>query len=127
MATTALDLKELARLRGPEWAGFPAGTRLGHLHLTVGDLEDSEEFYKSLGLQRTLDWGTFRFLAWDRYHHHVAINLVEGRNAAPVTPDLAGLESFSVRGPLLEERLDPAGVRVLPENGEVALSSRREL
>jgi catechol 2,3-dioxygenase len=115
MATIALDLEELARLSGPEWAGFPAGTRLGHMHLTVGDLDGSQEFYELLGLRLTLDWGAFRFLAWDGYHHHLAINLVEGRKAAPVTPEISGLESFSVHRALYQrERRDPAGIRVLP-------------
>jgi catechol 2,3-dioxygenase len=113
MATIALDLEELASLPGPEWDGFPDGTRLGHMHLTVGNLDRSQEFYESLGLRQTLDWGAFRFLAWEGYHHHLAINLVEGRNAAPVSPEITGLESFSVRRDLLEkDRVDPSGIRL---------------
>ena len=83
MATIALNLDDLASLPGPEWRGFLAGTRLGHLHLTVGNLDRSVEFYKTLGLKMTLDWGTFKFLSWNGYHHHVALTLVEGRGAAP--------------------------------------------
>jgi catechol 2,3-dioxygenase len=93
MATWALDLDELTQLPGREWSGFPAGSRLGHIHLTVSDLDASQMFYESLGMNLTLDWGTFRFMAWDGYHHHVAINLVEGRKAGPVTPEISGLES----------------------------------
>jgi catechol 2,3-dioxygenase len=81
MATIALDLEELARLPGR--GGFPAGTRLGHMHLTVSDLDHAQKFYESLELKLTSDWGAFRFLSWAGYHHHLAINLVEGRNAAP--------------------------------------------
>jgi catechol 2,3-dioxygenase len=114
MATIALDLEELASLPGPEWGGFPEGTRLGHMHLTIGNLDRSQEFYESMGLRQTLDWGAFRFLAWEGYHHHLAINLVEGRNAAPVSPEITGLESFSIRRDLLErERVDPSGLRLL--------------
>lgn len=114
MATIALDLDELANLPGPEWKGFPQDTRLGHLHLTVGNLDRSQEFYDSLGLQLTLDWGVFRFLAWDGYHHHLAINLVEGRNAAPISPDITGLESFSIhRNSFETERMDPSGIRLV--------------
>ena len=118
MATNALDLEELARLPGPQWHGFPPGTRLGHMHLTVGDLDRSLEFYKALGLKLTLDWGTFQFLSWDGYHHHLALNLAEGRHAAPVAPEIAGLESFSIeRDSLLLEVLDPNGIRlVLPSS-----------
>ena len=114
MATIALDLEELERLPGADWAGFPSGTRLGHMHLTVGDLNRSQQFYESLGLQLTLDWGSFRFLSWNGYHHHLAINLLEGRGAAPITPETAGLESFSIRHHSLEkETMDPAGIRLV--------------
>jgi len=113
MATIALDLDELANLPGSEWKGFPQGTRLGHMHLTVGNLDRSQEFYESLGLRLTLDWGAFRFLAWDGYHHHLAINLVEGRNAASISPDITGLESFSIHRDLADkERVDPSGIRL---------------
>jgi catechol 2,3-dioxygenase len=114
MATIALDLEELARLPGPQWEGFPPSTCLGHMHLTVGNLERSLEFYKALGLQMTLDWGAFKFLSWGGYHHHVALNLVEGRNALPVSPEIAGLESFSIARDLFEqETLDPSGIRLV--------------
>ena len=115
MATIALDLDELARLPGPEWDGFPPGTRLGHMHLTVGNLDRSLEFYKTLGLQMTLDWGMFKFLSWDGYHHHLALNLIEGREAAPVAPEIAGLESFSIhRDSFLQEAMEPNGLQLLP-------------
>jgi catechol 2,3-dioxygenase len=114
MATIVLDLEELARLPGPEWEGFPPGTRLGHMHLTVGNLDRSLEFYKTLGLKMTLDWGAFKFLSWGGYHHHVALNLVEGRNAAPISPEITGLESFSIAcDSFQKETLDPNGIRLV--------------
>ena len=117
MATLPLDLHELAQLPGPEWQGFPAGSRLGHMHLTVSDLDSSQAFYEKLGLQLTLDWGAFRFLAWDGYHHNLAINLVEGRNAAPVTGNSSGLESFSVAHDAQATQLvDPNGIRIVRED-----------
>jgi catechol 2,3-dioxygenase len=115
MATLSLDLRELASLPGPEWAGFPAGTRLGHMHLSVGNLDRSQEFYESLGLRRTLDWGSFRFFSWEGYHHHLALNLMEGRGAAPISPEISGLESFSIRRDTVPEKLvDPDGINITP-------------
>jgi catechol 2,3-dioxygenase len=123
MATWALDLDELTQLPGPEWKGFPAATRLGHVHLTVSDLDDSQEFYESLGMSVTLDWGTFRFMSWDGYHHHVAINLVEGRKAAVVTPEISGLESFSLnRDSVPGMIVDPNGI-ALKQYGAVRKAS----
>jgi catechol 2,3-dioxygenase len=123
MATWALDLDELTQLSGPEWNGFPPGTRLGHMHLTVSDLDRSQEFYESLGMKLTLDWGTFRFMAWDDYHHHVAINLVEGRKALPVTPDINGLEAFSIERDSVHGKIvDPNGI-ALKQHGVVRKAS----
>jgi catechol 2,3-dioxygenase len=117
MATLPLDLHELASLSGAEWQGFPAGSRLGHMHLTVADLDRSQAFYEKLGLRLTLDWGAFRFMAWDGYHHNLAINLVEGRNAAPVTAHISGLESFSVTHDATRGHgADPDGIRI--DDGE---------
>jgi catechol 2,3-dioxygenase len=115
MATLALDLRELARLPAPEWAGFPVDTRLGHMHLSVGDLDRSQEFYESLGLRLTLDWGSFRFFSWEGYHHHLALNLLEGRGAAPISPEISGLHSFSIREARVSENLvDPNGIKITP-------------
>lgn len=113
MATLPLDLGELARLPGLEWQGFPPGSRLGHMHLTVADLNLSQAFYEKLGLQLTLDWGAFRFMSWDGYHHNLAINLVEGRHAAAVKENISGLESFSIeREDTGQNSVDPNRIRI---------------
>lgn len=113
MATLPLDLSELARSSGPEWQGFPPGSRLGHMHLTVVDLNRSQAFYEELGLHLTLDWGAFRFMAWDGYHHNLAINLVAGPNATQVTEKISGLESFSIeRDEARQDSVDPNGIRI---------------
>jgi catechol 2,3-dioxygenase len=118
MDTLPLDLNALAEISSQDWLGFPPATRLGHMHLTVGDLDASQSFYESLGLRLTADWGPFRFLSWDNYHHHVAINLLAGRNAAPVTPEISGLARFSIRSSALSaERTDPSGINLEPFSG----------
>jgi catechol 2,3-dioxygenase len=115
MDTLPLDLGELAQLPGPNWDGFPVGTRLGHMHLTVGDIDLSQSFYESLGLELTLDWGAYRFLSWDGYHHHVGINLLAGQDAPPVLAESSGLESFSIRRETLPEKgSDPSGIVLSP-------------
>ncbi len=117
MDTLPLDLDAIAEISSQDWLGFPAATRLGHMHLTVGDLGASQTFYESLGLRLTADWGPFRFLSWDNYHHHVALNLLSGRNASPVTPDISGLASFSIREFTLSTvRTDPSGIELKPSS-----------
>jgi catechol 2,3-dioxygenase len=115
MATLSLDLEELAALGTQDWKGFPPATRLGHIHLTVTNLDVSQQFYESLGLQLTANWGPFRFLSFDRYHHHVAINLAAGHHASPVAPNVSGISSFSMRRDLVTRPLsDPSRIGIVP-------------
>jgi catechol 2,3-dioxygenase len=119
MATLPLDLDELSVLPGPpkntDQVEFPSATRLGHMHLTVTNLGVSQQFYESLGLVLTANWGPFRFLSYDGYHHHVAINLAAGHNATPVSPQFSGMESFSVfRSTVKQPLTDPSHILVTP-------------
>lgn len=46
MATDPLDAADLVRAAGGDtWTGAPSGTRIGHVHLHVGDLDDAARFY----------------------------------------------------------------------------------
>lgn len=117
MDTLPLDLDAIAQISSQDWLSFPPETRLGHMHLTVGDLDASQAFYESLGLRLTSNLGPFRFLSWDNYHHHIAINLLSGGNAAAVSPDVIGLERFSIhRATLTSPLADPSNILVVPEN-----------
>jgi catechol 2,3-dioxygenase len=116
MDTLPLDTDSLAALgTSHEPFAFPARTRLGHVHLTVSDLDASQLFYESLGLHLTANWGNFRFLAWDNYHHHIAINLLSGPNAKPVSPRFSGLASFSLQRDTVASILqDPSSITIVP-------------
>ena len=77
MATEPLDAGSVIREAGPEtWNGAPAGTRMGHLHLFVGDLDRGAAFYHTaLGLDRTVwNYPGALFLSAGGYHHHLGIN-----------------------------------------------------
>src|SRR5690606_26427150 len=46
MATEPLDVQDLLKAaEGTEWAGFPQGGIIGHVHLQVGDTVEAERFY----------------------------------------------------------------------------------
>lgn len=105
-----LDFERLLRIASPPQKRLPGGTVMGHVHLTVADLDASQAFYASLGMELMAEAGhVMRFLSWDGYHHHLGINLLEGRGAAPVEPDVRGLRSFEIRR-LDEPRVDPNGI-----------------
>jgi catechol 2,3-dioxygenase len=114
IGTDHLDFERLLRIAGQPDKKFSSGTVLGHLHLNVSDLDSSQAFYESMGMELTAEAGrVMRFMSWDGYHHHLGINLLEGRGAAPVEAGVRGLQSFEVRR-LDEARTDPNGIAVTP-------------
>ncbi|HET7420739.1 MAG TPA: VOC family protein [Candidatus Dormibacteraeota bacterium] len=114
IGTDHLDFERLLRIADPRKPKFSPGTVLGHMHLNVGDLDASQAFYESLGMELMAQAGhVMRFLSWDGYHHHLGINVLEGRRAAPVRPEVRGLRGFEVRR-VREAAVDPNGVELFP-------------
>src|SRR6267378_7371555 len=114
IGTEHLDFERLLRIALPPQPKLPAGTVLGHVHLNVGNLDASQAFYESMGMELTAEAGhVMRFLSWDGYHHHLGINLHEGRDAAPVEAGVRGLRSFEIRR-LDTPRTDPNGILLTP-------------
>ena len=97
MATERLDLHALlAEARGG-YAGMPAGTRMGHIHLRVGDTAAVEAFYAgALGFELMVRYPGASFLASGGYHHHIAGNVWNSRGAGPRQPGEAGLAVFEI-------------------------------
>jgi catechol 2,3-dioxygenase len=114
IGTDHLDFERLLRIAAKPMPKFSAGTVLGHMHLNVSDLDSSQAFYESLGMELIAEGGrVMRFLSWNGYHHHLGINVLEGQGAAPVEPDVRGLRQFQVRR-LDAARVDPNGITVTP-------------
>jgi catechol 2,3-dioxygenase len=77
MATLPLDAQAVMRAGGGEpWTGAPKGTRIGHVHLHVSDLEQAASFYHvGLGLDKVVvDFPGALFLSAGGYHHHLGTN-----------------------------------------------------
>ncbi len=77
METAPLNAPDLLREAGAEaWAGMPAGTTIGHVHLHVGDLDRATAFYhQALGLDRIVwSYPGALFLSAGKYHHHLGLN-----------------------------------------------------
>ncbi len=72
---------------------IPAGTRIGHVHLKVADIERSLKFYHGvLGFEITQRYGTQAvFLSAGGYHHHIGLNTWYSKNALPASRHSAGL------------------------------------
>jgi catechol 2,3-dioxygenase len=114
IGTEHLDFERLLRIADKPKPKFSSGTVLGHMHLNVADLDASQAFYESLGMELMAAAGrVMRFLSWDGYHHHLGINVLEGQGAAPVEPDVRGLRQFVVRR-VASQTVDPNGVTLTP-------------
>jgi catechol 2,3-dioxygenase len=71
----------------------PAGTRIGHVHLKVSDLERSLAFYQEiLGFEITQHYGDGAvFLSAGGYHHHIGLNTWQSNGAGPASSRGVGL------------------------------------
>lgn len=118
MATERLDLDALLREARPEpWQGMPGGTRMGHIHLRVGDTAQAEAFYAGkLGFDVMVHYPGASFLASGGYHHHIAGNVWQSRGAAARGEGEAGLAWFELvaREP---EDFDAMRARILAAGG----------
>jgi catechol 2,3-dioxygenase len=72
---------------------IPAGTKIGHVHLKVADLERALGFYRDvLGFQVKQRYGDQAvFIAADDYHHHIGLNTWESKGGQPPAPGTTGL------------------------------------
>jgi catechol 2,3-dioxygenase len=128
MATLPLDLDDLLTELPPASAKdalAPAGTRIGHVHLQVSDLDDAEAFYSGvLGFDVTVKgYAGALFVSAGGYHHHIGLNTWQSRGAAAPPPEAIGLRSFDVVLPDSVElerilaRVDEAGLESQRSNG----------
>ncbi len=99
MASLPLGVADLVRSAGGvAYIGMPAGTRIGHVHLHVGDLEASTRFYRdTIGFDVTQSgYPGARFLSAGGYHHHLGTNTWAGAQARSPAPGHAQLLYWEV-------------------------------
>jgi catechol 2,3-dioxygenase len=72
---------------------IPAGTRIGHVHLKVADLQRALDFYCGvLGFEMQQQYGTqAAFISAGGYHHHIGLNTWESKGGSPPPPSSTGL------------------------------------
>jgi catechol 2,3-dioxygenase len=131
MPTERLDLEDLVRAAdgAADYDEAPAGLRVGHIHLRVGDLDAAERFYQDgIGFAPTRRRGGAMFMSSARYHHHVAANVWHSQNAGRRDDNRVGLAWFSIEAnddaglTAAATRLREAGASVasLPQGFETA-------
>jgi len=77
----------------PQNAPIISGTRIGHVHLKVADLERALGFYCGvLGFELMQRYGDqAAFISAGGYHHHVGLNTWESKGGSPPAPGTTGL------------------------------------
>ncbi|MBK5188595.1 MAG: VOC family protein [Gemmatimonadaceae bacterium] len=127
MATLTLDAADLVRAsRGVPWSGAPAGTRIGHVHLFVSDLDAAARFYHDgLGLDKVLlDFPGALFMSAGGYHHHLGTN-TWAAGAPSAQPEDARMLEWSVILPSAADveatahALERAGATISRTDGDV--------
>ena len=110
----------LATVRGEATAAHVGeGLRVGHLHLHVGDIDGAVAFYRDvLGFELQANLGSAAFVSAGGYHHHLGLNVWNGRGVGPAPEHTAGLHHWTVQLPTTAEvdavrtRVEAAGLDV---------------
>jgi len=82
-------------------SAIDAAARIGHVHLTVADLDRAVAFYRdALGFEITARYGPDAvFLSAGGYHHHIGLNTWAGRGAPAPPRGTTGLYHFAILYP----------------------------
>ena len=105
--TEALAAQEIYEL-GQEVQPFSiaAGTRMGHVHLSVKNSRAASHFYqKLLGMEDKFSVPSASWLSSGNYHHHLAVNEWGGKGLAPRKQGLPGLAYYVIEVAHKEELL----------------------
>jgi catechol 2,3-dioxygenase len=122
-----IDLEELfSHLRDDDQldAPLPQGTKMGHVHLHVADVDEALRFYHDqLGFDVMGHVPGVGFVSAGGYHHHLGLNTWAGRGAKPAPAGSAGLRRFTVELPTRRDLEDVVG-RL--EHGDVHLAEEAD-
>jgi catechol 2,3-dioxygenase len=130
MGTEPLDVDGLLAAAGADRdGGLPEGTRMGHVHLQVSNLDDAERFFReAIGFDLVMRYGSSAaFLSAGGYHHHIAVNTWAGAGAPAPPSGSIGLRHVVVRVPSpaalagVRASLEAAGVPI--EENEHSLAA----
>jgi catechol 2,3-dioxygenase len=84
------------------------GTRIGHVHLKVADLDRALAFYSGvLGFELQQKYGTqAAFVSAGGYHHHIGLNTWESHGGTPPPPGHTGLFHTAILYPTRRDLAD---------------------
>lgn len=98
MTTETVDFESVLADADGSWDGLPVGTVMGHIHLSVKELVNTEEFYtKVLDYNVVTRYGAQAlFISTGQYHHHIGLNTWNSQGGSPLPANALGLKSYTV-------------------------------
>jgi catechol 2,3-dioxygenase len=87
---------------------IPPGTKIGHVHLKVADLDRALEFYcGALGFELMQKYGSqAAFVSAGGYHHHIGLNTWESQGGRAPAPGTTGLYHLAILYPTRADLAD---------------------
>src|ERR1044072_9206379 len=103
-------------------APIDPGTRIGHVHLKVADIDRALAFYMGvLGFELIQRYGkSAAFISAGGYHHHIGLNTWERHGGHPPPPNTTGLYHVAINYPKrvsLADALRPLVAAGIPLHG----------
>ena len=110
MMTDRLNFQPILAEADEQWDGLPKETVMGHVHLSVANLTQSEAFYTNvLNYNVVARYGAQAlFISTGNYHHHFGLNTWQSANGQAPTANMVGLNSFTI---VLNDEQDAAKVK----------------
>lgn len=114
--TTYIDYMGLLKEAGSPFKKMPKGTFIGHIHLTVAELDKTEKFYTDiLELDLKLNYvGMAKFFSYYNYHHHIGTNTWKGTMISSLGEKDLGLNYFTLI--LGEEKFNNIKAKIIKNN-----------
>ncbi|WP_291292123.1 VOC family protein [Enterococcus sp.] len=102
--TEEMDAEGVVAAADRQQTNFPQETIVGHVHLKVADLDQTETFYtQTLGLSLKSNFGNqAKFFAAGEYHHHIGSNTWMGRGVSSMQANDLGLAYYTFVVPTKE-------------------------
>lgn len=93
-----LDIDALIRdFDGRILKSLPDNTSMGHIHLSVSNIADSERFYsENLNFENQTSMPGARFVSKGQYHHHIGMNTWNTKGASQLPKNITGLVSYEI-------------------------------
>lgn len=117
--TDELNFNDLIKESDGTWLGIPTDAKVGHVHLKVSNLEETENFYISLGFELKSDIvNQAKFFASGNYHHQIGTNVWSGKGIKKIADNQYGLDSYMFILPtfedfkILKSNLEELGIRL---------------